>query len=218
MLVNVRMKGNEYNKIVRNDCYNVQQWVDGTLDAIFDIGANIGIFSVMMKMRHPNAKIIAVEPLQSANKFIKRNIHAHGIYLEEKAFGNGQTFHFYNRGHILDSIYSPDEHGEAIESIALGDLFSKHECSLDDRYLMKFNCEGGERYLIGDEIAEKILYHAREVTMQVHFKTQFTNFDSWLNFEDYDKWIKSTFTHHKIASNTRWNKRGTTHYTISWTE
>lgn len=218
MLINVRMPGNEINKIVLNDCYNVQQWCDGTLDAIFDIGANIGIFSVMMKMRHPHAKIIAVEPFAEANKFIKRNVHAHGINLEEKALGNRETFYFHKRGHILDGIYSTQKSEYAIETITLGDLFSKYDCRTSDRYLMKFNCEGGERYLIGDKTAEEILYNARQITMQVHFKTQYTDFESWLNFEDYDKWIKSLFTHHSIATNTRWNKRGTTHYTILWTD
>jgi FkbM family methyltransferase len=210
------MHGNEYNKIVLNDCYNVRSFENGSLDYIFDIGANIGIFSVMMKMIHPKAKIVALEPLKSATKFIKRNVHAHGIYLEEKALGNGENFHLFERGHILDGIYSNSGNGDIMESIRLGDLFNQYGCKITDRYLIKLNCEGGERYLIGDKDAEDILYHAKLVTMQVHFKTPFTNFDSWLEHKDYHDWIYNIFTHHDIKNNKRYNKRGTSHYTILW--
>ena len=210
------MKGNEYNKIVRKDCYNIQKIPSDSLDTIFDFGASIGIFSVMMKMRHSKAKVIAVEPLKSATKFIKRNVHAHGIYLEEKALGNGESFYLYERGHILDGIYSPIGEGEKVESIKLVDLFNQYQCKLTDRYLLKFNCEGGEKYLVGDKESEKVLYYAKYVTMQVHFKTLFTNFDSWLEHKDYLDWITKTFTHHKIENNHRYNKRGTSHYTITW--
>jgi len=215
-IISIKKQGNEHRKIVLKDCYRIKDIPEGSLDAIFDIGASVGIFSVLMKMRHPFAKIIAVEPLLEATKVMKDSFYCHGIFLEEKALGNGKPIHFRERGHILDGLCTEKDEGIEIKTITLGDLFDEYRCKLTDKYLLKFNCEGGEKYLIGDKRAEEILYHAKYICFQIHYKSPSTNFDEWLSLEEYEKWMKKIFTNHNITKYYCYNKEGTVQYKIVW--
>jgi FkbM family methyltransferase len=48
-------------------------------DIIFDIGANVGLYSIALSQRFPHAKIIAFEPLAPTFKELERNLALNGI-------------------------------------------------------------------------------------------------------------------------------------------
>ena len=48
-------------------------------DVIFDIGANVGLYSIALSKRFPHAKIIAFEPLAPTYEELARNLALNGI-------------------------------------------------------------------------------------------------------------------------------------------
>jgi len=215
MISNYKNQGNEFKHVVAKDLYGVKKYESNYFDIIFDIGANIGFFSVYMRMKHPYTRIIAVEPSIEVCNYLRQNINMLNIDLEEKALGTGERFFLLSRGHILDSMFMPECEGDSygVESISLASLFEKYNCKLSDKYLIKFNCEGGEKYIIGDKKSEEVLINAQHVGMQIHFKTPTAPLDSWLNREEYDNWINNIFKDtHDITEHGQNMKKGTTFY------
>jgi len=216
MISNYKNQGNEFKHIVAKDLYGVKEYQSNYFDIIFDIGANIGFFSVYMRMKHPYTRIVAVEPSIEVCNYLRQNINMLNIELEEKALGNGERFFLLSRGHILDSMFVPKREGDSysVESISLISLFEKYNCKLSDRYLIKLDCEGGEKYIIGDKKSEEIVINAQHIGMEIHFKSQKTPFDDWLSFSDYDNWIKKIFNNHIISFHTYNMDGGYGHYCI----
>jgi FkbM family methyltransferase len=195
-----KYEGNEFKGIVLKDIYGVKGWKEGTLDFIFDFGANIGFFSVFMRMRHPAAKVIAIEPCRAVCKYLEQNVTMLGVYIDERPLGDGSLMYMKDRGHVLDALFvSPyQERSYQVTSATLEDFFNSYGCLMTNNYLLKFNCEGGEKYIMGDSTAEAILANAKQACFQFHVKSDFTPFDEWLNKEDYENWVKERFgkTHH----------------------
>ena len=61
-------------------------------------------------------------------------------------------------------------------------------------YLLKFDCEGAEKFLIGDEIAENIIRNSLQTNMEIHFKSKSSPYDFWIDFSSYEKWINDNFS------------------------
>ena len=202
MISNIKQHGNEFKSMILKDTYRVRHLNDGDIDVIFDFGANIGFFSVFMRMRHPNSKLIAVESNMEVCAYLRQNVNMLNIHIDERPLADGSPMYMKDRGHLLDAIFTPNKQKRSyrINSASLGEFFDDYECSLSDKYLLKFNCEGGEKYMMGDLLAEKILANARQVGIQFHCRNEFTPFEEWLEKEDYENWIKETFgrTHNYI--------------------
>jgi FkbM family methyltransferase len=215
MISNYKNQGNEFRSIVVKDVYGVKKYRSDYFDVIFDIGANIGFFSIYMRMKHPYTRIVAVEPNIEVCNYLRQNINMLNIELEEKALGSGERFFLLSRGHILDSMFVPECEGDSysVESISLVSLFEKYNCKLSDRYLIKFNCEGGEKYIVGDRKSEEVLTNAQHIGIQIHFKSQKTPFDNWLSREEYDDWINHVFKDtHDVTEHRRNMNRGISFY------
>jgi len=210
MISNVYNHGNEFKSIVAKDVYGVKDWKEGSFDVIFDIGANIGFFSVFMAMRHSWSKIVALEPCIEVCNYLKQNVNMLNVVIEEKALGDGIPLQLKARGHLLDAMFVEKGDGYKVESISLKNLFDKY-CDSSTRYFIKLNCEGGEKYLMNKE-SELILQNASQVSMQIHFKTDNTPFDNWLTLEEHQQWIADTFINHKVKYYKLSVKRGIAFY------
>ncbi|MCI0746941.1 MAG: FkbM family methyltransferase [Verrucomicrobia subdivision 3 bacterium] len=73
-------------EIVHDDIYGLRK-LRGPVRTVIDIGANIGVFSIFAKLLFPNAKVIAVEPGESAFRFLSCNVSTLGIEQEACAIG-----------------------------------------------------------------------------------------------------------------------------------
>jgi FkbM family methyltransferase len=211
VITNIFNQGFEAKKIIIKDIYKVHWIKDGALDFVFDIGANIGLFSVMMRARHPRARIVAVEPAIDARVYLRLNVQALNIDIVEKAIGDGNPLNMKSRGHILDTIFTPLEQngGYAVESIKLKTLMDMYGCKSSNNYLIKLNCEGGETFLLNDPESIEILKNAYQVSMQAHYRSVKTPFEEWPEEQEYKDKVKSIFTYHKIKWYHMWNKTGT---------
>ncbi|MGH3546894.1 MAG: FkbM family methyltransferase [Pseudonocardiaceae bacterium] len=91
-----------YTEIFRENCY-----LRGGItlhDAAFvvDVGANVGLFSLYVKAKYPNARILAFEPMPSTHRALRANLEHHkvdGVIAIEQALGAKWepevTFTFY---------------------------------------------------------------------------------------------------------------------------
>ena len=211
----------ELKSIVRQDIYKVNTHKDGDIDFIIDIGANIGVFSMMMRMRHPNAKIIAIEPNLESYEYLLFNINALDIDCEQKAFGNGQKFYYFDKDNALTGntyLHDVDQNDqkECIESLTLKDIFEIYNLDMSQNYLLKFDCEGAEKYLIGDSESEKIIKNSLQTCLEIHFKSKTTQYDFFEEYGTYNDWINANFSDTHFIDYYKSNKnKGYGHYCLT---
>lgn len=196
MISNEKNEGqSEFGNIVVKDLYKVQDYPKDYFDYIIDVGANIGIFSVMMRMLHPNAKIFAFEPHEETYSYLLQNTNMLNIHTERLALGDGSKLYFQERPdkHILNHMFVKKKSEHWAKSITLYSMIEKYGLDLNKRYILKFDCEGGERSLLQTQGSETVLKKAEHISMEIHFKSKSTPYDHWLSFNDYDAWMRSNF-------------------------
>ncbi|MGW0548126.1 amino acid adenylation domain-containing protein [Streptomyces altiplanensis] len=77
-------------------------------DRIFDVGANIGMFTLFAGSRCPDAKIYAFEPIPPVFDSLRRNVELHGLDAKVYACGlaaetKEETFTFYRHNTVISS-------------------------------------------------------------------------------------------------------------------
>jgi len=134
---------------------------------IFDIGANVGFFSLAMFSQFPKAKIIAYEPmpfnfvqLEKYQKVFSR----FSWKIENKAVAdNNDGLTLYSSTvdgfSTMAGVFASDNRGEKIEvpTLTLEQAMAYHDIQHID--LLKLDCEGSEYailYRLSDEQFEKI--------------------------------------------------------------
>jgi rfaE bifunctional protein nucleotidyltransferase chain/domain len=210
----------EIKTIIKQDIYNVNSYRDGDIDFIIDIGANIGVFSVMMRMRHPNARIIAIEPNPESYEYLLSNTNALNIETVQKAFGNGKELFFFDRdGTIISNIYlhdieQKDQRGR-IESLTLKNIFETFNLDMSQNYILKFDCEGAEKYLVEDSDSEEIIKNSLQTCLEIHFNSGFASFDFFEEYNTYNDWINKKLSNsHFIRYYKSRRSKGYGHYCL----
>jgi FkbM family methyltransferase len=218
--VNSKSKG-EFNLIVNCDLCRVRHWGLNYFDTVIDVGANVGVFSMMMKMLHPKAKILAVEPSYRNLKELKSNIRNMEIDLETRGLGDGSTmYHRFGRKQspVGDWFTKENESSSfSIETAPFWQIFWENGCDFGNNLFVKIDCEGCEQYLIGDRRSEEILVTADQIFLEVHFIAPKEKVfgKCVLEFSDYDNWIKDIFSRtHDIEYYKSDKNRGFGHYCI----
>lgn len=160
---------------------------DFTPDIIFDLGANIGIFSRYCRELFPNCTVIAVEPDVNNIKEFKRLTNDKRIILEEKAIGQGQVWKHHgalNGAHECYTSegnlgYREDREGEKVEveSIMLGGIGGLTwnylpQSSLPLRYVLKLDIEGNETVLFDDAHSMQAIKLFDYIVMELHWNGQ----------------------------------------------
>lgn len=122
-------------------------------DVILDVGANEGVFSIMMSKIYPQTRIIALEPVPRTFKTLSENIalnHCTNIQVVEIGAGrNGDGGHAlfvskdYSGGSTSLCTYNPDHHIKTeVKILPLDDIFEQFNIS--QCKLMKMDIEGME--------------------------------------------------------------------------
>ena len=186
----------EIKHIITNDIYHVSGFEQDELDFVVDIGANIGVFSVMMRIRHPKSKIVAVEPCIETAYYLEKNTNMLNVDILPYALGNGNKVSFLSiDDNLLRNVFiSNDKDTYQVESLTLGDIFDKQKLDTSQKYLLKFDCEGSEQFLIGDPIAENIIRNSLQTSLEIHFRSEKTPYDFWLDFSSYNNWVYEKFS------------------------
>jgi FkbM family methyltransferase len=207
------MSGN----IFRHDCYDIRKFKDGDFGYFVDIGANIGTVSLMAKILFPRIQLVSIEPCPETFKrlyqylryWIKRK--ERGIY--NIALGNGSPMsihlrHGENGGD--NRCYSDQEKelwkegGPMVPSKTLSQIFRDYNVDVQKKYVLKIDCEGGERFLLQKDVMEESLQLVRgsvQTMMELHFGIG-GNRDQW------NLWLDQLRDTHTIKSG-GWENRKT---------
>lgn len=140
---------------------------------ILDVGGNVGYSAVYFKYHFPSARIICVEPDQSNQKQISKNIKVNGfkdITLVAGALWRKRTKmeikNDYREGTSASFYVIESDKGD-IDGYGINDILSIQNWNHID--LLKVDIEGAEKYLFEDEhSAATILSITRVIAIEIH--------------------------------------------------
>lgn len=176
-----------FSEVVTNDTYRLR-----TLDfepcLVFDIGANVGIFTRHARALWREAKIVSVEPdpencaiLQAYTVFDPCS----GSVLLQRALGKGQIYHGTTArngsgetylsaglGYPRDDMETACLTRQGLElsdvmPISLPQLYAKH-WDLGMRTVLKIDCEGAENCLWEDAPSMEMMHMTDYICMEIH--------------------------------------------------
>lgn len=167
-------------KIFEHDCYSLMKfnylnW-GGKIDTFLDIGANKGSVSLMAKIIMPTARIIALEPNPDIFNQTKKLLSPWGIECYPYALGDGNQMCYIPKKHSgLGRFCTKEEEGFwpvnqpriFAQSFSLADLFKKFKLSQNNNFIIKCDCEGGERFLLNEE-SQKIISKSLMFIAELH--------------------------------------------------
>lgn len=173
--------GGLYGEVVTYDCYNITK-LDFVPDLVYDIGANVGVFTRFARSLWPEAQIISVEPHPENIEVFKQFTPMYKITLIEAALGQGQLWH---------NIGAPNGAHESYVSSGLGfddaamDLATNTEKSViptltlaqivgatlkeNVKSVIKIDVEGAENVIWGDKKSMAVLAKADYICLETHF-------------------------------------------------
>lgn len=165
-----------YREIVGSDGYRLKQ-LDFVPDVVYDIGANVGVFSAWSRHLFPDASIVAVEPDEDNFRELSRTLEGlPRCVLLKAAIGNGDIWFTKGEGDSLHRFMSvgPGYTREALAErfipsdvsvVNLADLLKTHG---GKQILVKIDAEGAEGCLCDDAASTEALKSAAYLTIEFH--------------------------------------------------
>ena len=138
---------------------------------IIDGGANIGLFSVFMKHKFPDAKIISVEPDEENFQLLKENIAGYkDIFCEQAGLWHKQSNIVVHDKHNLGKwgfVVEETSDDSKLKSLTINNLMERH--SLDRIDLLKLDIETSEKELFSDNY-QTWLPKTKMIVIELHDK------------------------------------------------
>jgi len=173
-------------EIVTRNAYKVNSLIFPP-DVIFDIGANIGVFTHYVHSKFPNAQIVAVEPHPANFAALQKYLPPDRVTAINKGIGNGiltrypdlqstdgnaissgEGYHSDGFGYKTPSFGDhPFQKDTGIDSVLLDALYAEH-VEPGQRLAIKIDCEGAENLLFAHAPSVAILQKADFVAMELH--------------------------------------------------
>lgn len=177
-----RSLSNTVLELIRDDAYRFKT-MTGDFKTIFDIGVNVGLFSLLARDKFPKARIVGIEAHKLIFLCAQKNLAAANVELHNLALGNGKVLRCYYDLHGTGcSQFSETGTGLDVQSMRLGDMVRKFGIDLKDTFL-KIDCEGGELGLLDDPESKDIFNSVAKCVMEVHGITPTTpRIDKWKPF------------------------------------
>ncbi|MEE1940650.1 FkbM family methyltransferase [Streptomyces sp. TRM 70361] len=125
----------QYREIFEHGCYEGMPLPPRAL--VVDVGACIGMFTLYTKLRHPDARVIAFEPVAESRRALDRNIALHRLAdVRVEAYGVGRTpkeavsFTYYPRLPGNSTRY-PDQ--KALQIAVLAEKYPDEDAAANHR-------------------------------------------------------------------------------------
>lgn len=173
-----------FGEVVRSDSYGIRK-IDFVPDYVVDIGANVGMFSMMARVLFPSAYIISIEPdeynfteLQrvyginsfrgaiSSGKPVYRPVAYVGGKKVIKSDGVGSHYTFVSENEGYPKEVFSDFIETDIPRITIAELAKPYK---DGKRLLKCDCEGAEFNIFNDKDEFEALKTFHYIGMEVHF-------------------------------------------------
>jgi FkbM family methyltransferase len=173
-----------YGEIVNYDCYRLKK-LEFVPDIIFDLGANVGVFTRYARDIFPNAKIISVEPHIDNFIHLENFTKSDNIVLLNIAIGKDVTYRIASDiNGVHESYISSDVKSETIsfsdeseaqkvntESIMPDKLIKKYLSSGQKSYL-KLDIEGNENIIWTHKPSMEAIKNIDFISMELHFDSR----------------------------------------------
>ena len=180
-------------KIWGYDCYNLRQHDVLDIQTFVDIGATTGDVSLMAMILFPFARIVGIEPNKEAFEKLKV-FHGGRFNFYNIALGNGSTLYMQGKRKGQQKFMPHVTKGDSvgIDSKTLAQIFFDYNINSDDRFILKCDIEGGERYLIDDwDNSLPIIQKAIQFNLEIHI-------GAWNSKEDWNKALNDIRKTHNI--------------------
>lgn len=140
-------------ELIQN-CYGADGLTFPPGSIIVDIGGHVGMFSILMGLRHPHARILTYEAYTPNYELLVKNIESNPVdnvfpfNLAVTGHGKPVTLTGMNRNSGGASMYTTtgDREKVAVPSITLNAIFDAHQIKRCD--FLKLDCEGAEYDLL----------------------------------------------------------------------
>jgi FkbM family methyltransferase len=152
----------ELGQIYFDDCYRLRD-VTPAPATIVDIGANVGLFSLVARHHFPRATIHCYEPNRSLAPILERHLGALGVMIFHEAVGaHAGVVQLVSEA--AKSMYSKvrDCADGGVPMVSLDTVVKRCGGSID---LLKLDCEGSEWVILENSAA---VDHVNEITMEFH--------------------------------------------------
>lgn len=136
---------------------------------IIDGGANIGLFSVLMKNKFPNSKIICIEPDRENYDLLQKNVSSYSeVYCENCGLWNREAnlkvFDKFELGKCAMIVEETKEEGDT-RAISISSLMNKYSIKRID--ILKLDIETSEKILFSDNY-ENWLHKVKMIIIELH--------------------------------------------------
>ena len=150
--------------------YDIENSQIAENDTIIDIGAHIGLFSLLVSQFCKTGKIFSFEPINDNFNLLISNLklnHAENIRPFNLAVSKNtpSVNLFLNSDQSAHSIFSSDSESITVESISLQKIFDENKIS--SCKLLKLDCEGAE-YEIIDSLPLEYFNKIQNMAIEYH--------------------------------------------------
>ena len=175
--INYKVRGGSTDRFIINEIwlhnsYTPKGFEIKSSDIVVDIGAHIGIFTVLAAKKAYNGKVFCFEPVKENESLLIENIKLNNlsnVIVRNKAVSNKKgKLKIYiskskNKGQ--NSIYklAETQEVEEVEKISFKDFLKKVE-KID---FLKMDCEGSE-YPIFYSLEKKELFKIKKISLEYH--------------------------------------------------
>lgn len=157
-------------RIFGKNFYQVPDSMTGNI--VFDIGAHIGSFSILAKMR--GADVYSFEPVSDSFSILMENLQQNNINVNAFMFGIGDSGFkeiYVDRDNFgASSLYkelSNYSHQQLIKLIPLSEVFNQLKLPRID--FLKIDCEGSESMIFKDIFTNHIDEKINTIAVEFHF-------------------------------------------------
>lgn len=184
-----------FNEVVDRDEYRLRAYNRLPIRNIIDIGANVGMFSVMARFMFPRARIFAFEPGEEAFHYLEQNTENLQVVKVNAALSDGRPLYFKdvdkecsNKTIAANRCETSGDAAVAVKVVTLRQIVDSFEIDLSELTYLKVDAEGGEAYLNNPE-ALAICRKMSHIFIEVH---------PWLLPFDFSTWIDAMKDTHDV--------------------
>jgi len=161
------------HRIWQHDSYALRKYGPKTIDYFLDIGACVGTTSLLFKTIDPFAKIRAIEPCFEDYQILHPLGKTWGFKTYNFALGDGEPMCFGRKNQGTHKFYTkadrkwwPDVPEFFAESKTITEIFEF--LHIKGRYIVKVDCEGGERFILNDPKSIPLIEPAIQFNIELH--------------------------------------------------
>ena len=150
--------------------YEIEDFEINANDTVIDIGAHIGLFSLLVSHLCKAEKILSFEPISENFDLLVSNLklnHIENILPFNMAVSknSGRLDLFLNNDQSAHSIFSKNLKSISVESTSLQKIFDENKIS--SCKMLKLDCEGAE-YEIIDSLPSEYLDKIQNIVIEYH--------------------------------------------------